>query len=104
MLHWMTSNPRRVSSVFFLIFTLSLSCFKGYGHFLLPSEEMTIASNIEHSKTQKSTSIDVVFSDLDGTLIHYPKNIDELEQNKKGRYFVRLPPSSTGLKGSLQAD
>jgi hypothetical protein len=69
----------------------------------VPPEEMTVAaSNQEYSTTQKSF-IDVVFSDLDGTLIHYPENIDELERNEEKRHFIKLPPSSTGLKGSLQA-
>jgi hypothetical protein len=104
MFHWMQSSPRRVNSAFFLVLIVSLSCFKGYGHYLVPSEEMTVAvSNHEYSSTQQQSFIDVVFSDLDGTLIHYPENIDELERNEEKRHFIKLPPSSTGLKGSLQA-
>jgi len=42
----------------------------------------------------------IVFSDLDGTLIHYPDSIDDLiseDEKKSNRYLVQLPPSSTGM-------
>lgn len=40
----------------------------------------------------------IVFSDLDGTLIHYPDNIDELISNdEENRRLVKLPASSTGM-------
>lgn len=50
-----------------------------------------------------SSSIQIVFSDLDGTLIHYPKEPVDAELEKLYR-LVQLPPSSTGMVGYLSQD
>lgn len=39
----------------------------------------------------------VVFSDLDGTLIHYPDKIP------KGNHLLKLPASSTGMRGVISS-
>jgi hypothetical protein len=45
--------------------------------------------------------IDIVFSDLDGTLIHYPADIDGFLSNKNVTDIILLPPSSTGMVGVM---
>ena len=46
----------------------------------------------------------VVFSDLDGTLIHYPEDLSEDEElGQPGNRILKLPPSSTGLKGIISS-
>jgi hypothetical protein len=48
-----------------------------------------------------TSSIDVVFSDLDGTLIHYPKGPGDLSRLKNTSGMILLPPSSTGMIGVM---
>lgn len=55
------------------------------------------------TSTKISAKLDIVFSDLDGTLIHYPKILDDfLERNMTGD-IVLLPSSSTGMVGVISA-
>lgn len=42
----------------------------------------------------------VVFSDVDGTLVHYP---DKIPRGTKGNSILKLPPSSTGLRGVISS-
>jgi len=42
----------------------------------------------------------VVFSDLDGTLIHYP---DKPPKNERHNTILKLPPSSTGMRGIISS-
>lgn len=42
----------------------------------------------------------IVFSDLDGTLIHYPTNIPTSEPSN---LILKLPPSSTGMRGIVSS-
>jgi hypothetical protein len=53
------------------------------------------------AQTQATSSIDVVFSDLDGTLIHYPKGPGDLSRLQNIRGMILLPPSSTGMIGVM---
>jgi hypothetical protein len=46
----------------------------------------------------KHDDIWTVFSDLDGTLLHYPEKIPTF-----GRGILKLPPSSTGMRGIISA-
>jgi hypothetical protein len=48
-------------------------------------------------------SIDVVFSDLDGTLIHYSTDIDDFLNNESATETILLPPSSTGMVGVMSS-
>ena len=49
----------------------------------------------------------VVFSDLDGTLIHYPQDLlsddDTASRGRPGNRILKLPPSSTGLEGIISS-
>lgn len=50
-----------------------------------------------------STDIKIVFSDVDGTLAHYPEKVDEhvgTEENK----IILLPPSATGMQGIISSE
>lgn len=50
-------------------------------------------------------SIKIIFSDLDGTLIHYPKNNNDEKNGAKDKpqNLLKLPPSSTGMRGTISA-
>ena len=47
----------------------------------------------------------IVFSDLDGTLIHYPhdRSPSGLFVNENGNRILELPPSATGMKGIISS-
>ena len=46
----------------------------------------------------------IVFSDLDGTLIHYPDDTSELFSDDEIERLVQLPESSTGMAGIISAE
>jgi len=54
------------------------------------------------STETKMKDLLVVFSDIDGTLVHYPKDIDSLPQ-QLGNHIIQLPPSATGMKGVISS-
>lgn len=41
----------------------------------------------------------IVFSDIDGTLVHYPEDVDSFDKGDELLLF--LPPSSTGMRGII---
>ena len=55
----------------------------------------------KHPLKEDSNEIKIVFSDLDGTLIHYP-DPEEGSKEKKGE-LLEFPKSSTGLVGVISA-
>lgn len=48
----------------------------------------------------KVKDISIVFSDLDGTLLHYP---DKIPKSESGNQLLKLPPSSTGMRGIISS-
>jgi hypothetical protein len=53
--------------------------------------------------TMKARDIQILFSDVDGTLVHYPQNVTEYvgtEDNK----IIKLPTSSTGQQGIISSE
>ncbi len=65
-----------------------------------PASSTPILS-IEAKKSSNDDDIKIVFSDLDGTLIHYPAQDDD-ESSKKAK-LLEFPKSSTGLVGVISA-
>jgi len=59
------------------------------------STSKTVAASKERSEL-----LNIVFSDVDGTLVHYP---DEVEDDQPGNKIVYLPPSSTGMRGVISS-
>jgi hypothetical protein len=55
------------------------------------------------TSTNNSTKIDIVFSDIDGTLIHYPKSLSAYLQRKATSGICLLPASSTGMVGVISS-
>jgi hydroxymethylpyrimidine pyrophosphatase-like HAD family hydrolase len=51
-------------------------------------------------ETQEKDDLLVVFSDLDGTLIHYA---EEPPASEAGNRILKLPPSSTGMRGIISS-
>jgi hydroxymethylpyrimidine pyrophosphatase-like HAD family hydrolase len=45
--------------------------------------------------------ISLVFSDIDGTILHYPSQIPK---SPPGNQYLKLPPSSTGMKGIISSE
>lgn len=99
-------EPMQISEVFFLALFLVVVTID------LCASESAVASttaspqNKIHKATTTMTAthdIQIVFSDVDGTLAHYPANVDDhvgTEENK----IVRLPPSSTGMQGIISSE
>ena len=50
--------------------------------------------------TQKETMVKIVFSDVDGTLVHYPS---EPRESEEGNKIISLPASSTGMRGIISS-
>jgi hypothetical protein len=69
---------------------------------LADTMESTGTADVFYPKNE-TASIDVVFSDLDGTLIHYPTYVDALLKNKSATDTIILPPSSTGMVGVISS-
>jgi len=80
------------------------------------SASSSSASSISHAASTLSTDseknpgpIKIIFSDLDGTLIHYPttetktktKGDAAAEIDKPEQKVLKFPPSSTGLRGEI---
>jgi hypothetical protein len=63
--------------------------------------ERTSRSIEDEMETAKDLAI--VYSDIDGTLVHYP--LDEMvkEETTNGNRILELPPSSTGMKGVISS-
>lgn len=61
------------------------------------SDEAATTSNMATDQTIK-----VVFSDVDGTLAHYPEDVESIAE-ERGNKIVRLPPSSTGMRGIISS-
>jgi len=58
-------------------------------------------------KLSAKDDISIVFSDLDGTLIHYPTDNNNNNKSKpksqRGNSLLKLPPSSTGMRGVISS-
>ena len=64
-------------------------------------EEATASTSMEGKMDDKTDDIWTVFSDLDGTLIHYPES--KIQSGKRGNSILKLPPSSTGRRGIISS-
>lgn len=56
----------------------------------------------DNDTTPNERKIRVVFSDVDGTLVHYPETVDT-QKRSDGNSIVALPPSSTGMRGIISS-
>lgn len=50
---------------------------------------------------RNNNDIRVVFSDVDGTLVHYPQDVNALEVEEPNNRILKLPPSATGMQGII---
>lgn len=64
-----------------------------------PHREATMATG-DHSPPENA--IHIVFSDIDGTLVHYPAENINLEM-EEGNRILQLPPSATGMSGIISS-
>lgn len=72
-----------------------------------PSDHQSIAVMARDNRaTRVNSGIQIVFSDVDGTLVHYPKNIDDLpvDDQQGSNKIIQLPPSSTGMQGVISSE
>lgn len=49
------------------------------------------------------SDIRIVFSDVDGTLVHYPDLTDGIDVENNGNRILRLPTSATGMQGIISS-
>lgn len=55
-------------------------------------------------ETMETTNdIRIVFSDVDGTLVHYPENVKE-HVGTDDNPIIKLPPSTTGMQGIISSE
>jgi len=57
--------------------------------------------DVVNNDIENNDEICIIFSDLDGTLIHYPDNKEDKLSNKDG--LLKLPKSSTGMSGIISS-
>ena len=50
----------------------------------------------------EAADIRIVFSDVDGTLVHYPEESSS-ENEQDGNRILKLPPSATGMQGIISS-
>jgi hypothetical protein len=50
----------------------------------------------------EAADIRIVFSDVDGTLVHYPEESSS-ENEQAGNRILKLPPSATGMQGIISS-
>ncbi|CAJ1941091.1 unnamed protein product [Cylindrotheca closterium] len=62
------------------------------------SNHNNIIDNVSNSKVDDPATL-LVFSDLDGTLIHYPEYLPDNDES-----LLKLPPSSTGMRGVVSSE
>lgn len=61
-------------------------------------------SGFTKANGQKQEAIKIIFSDIDGSLIHYPKHFDETQQQlDDDNKILALPPSATGMRGIISS-
>jgi len=94
---------RRVSLVFLLSFLFLISerllfveASSSAPEILTPNRETTM------STTSNTDDIRIVFSDVDGTLVHYPEDFND-ETEEAGNRILKLPPSATGMQGIISS-
>lgn len=78
--------------------TLLSSASSALDDYFATSDENSIMN-----KDDLEPAVNIVFSDIDGTLLHYPALLDDqLEVNHEpGNPMITLPPSSTGMVGVI---
>lgn len=64
------------------------------------SESANTSQTVVAAIKKRNELLNIVFSDVDGTLVHYP---DEVEDDQPGNKIVYLPPSSTGMRGVISS-
>lgn len=54
---------------------------------------------------QQTSPVKIIFSDIDGSLIHYPKETTNQQQQEQeqGNDLLYLPPSATGMRGIISS-
>ena len=70
------------------------------GELEAPEKEPETAHEYGLGTTPIPKNINFVFSDVDGTLVHYP---DEVQDNEPGNKILYLPASSTGMRGIISS-
>lgn len=63
----------------------------------------TIAGDRDVTATMKVGAIKILFSDVDGTLVHYSQDTNEYG-GTEGNKIIKLPPSSTGQQGIISSE
>jgi len=98
-----------------LLLLLLLGCVLAVQAFVSPTTIRSIrARALPFASTSTSptwlantSNLRIIFSDIDGSLIHYPKNDDDetmqsLEDDHNNQ-ILALPPSATGMKGIISS-
>lgn len=56
----------------------------------------------DRTMSASNDDICIVFSDVDGTLVHYPEDLNN-EKEEEGNRILKLPPSATGMQGIISS-
>jgi hypothetical protein len=61
-----------------------------------PIRSTTTRTTVLHDRPPK-----IIFSDIDGSLVHYEKNTGDNDNKERDDTILALPPSATGMKGII---
>lgn len=95
----LTSGVRmKITLLFVCLLIIANPCFSSQ------TTAPTKATKQTAQETMETTNdIRVVFSDVDGTLVHYPENVEE-HVGTADNPIIKLPPSSTGMQGIISSE
>ena len=65
--------------------------------------KQSVENTSDHLIKNIRRSQNIAFSDVDGTLVHYPDTDELYHENEPGNKMIYLPASSTGMRGVISS-
>ena len=98
--------PMKPAAFLFAALLLSILefCASESSASLSPTIALQKRENENAEGTMTASDIQILFSDVDGTLVHYPHNTDEHVVGTEENTIIKLPPSSTGMQGIISSE
>lgn len=98
--HYHNNGRRIASSILVLLLGAAVMSSSGVAAASAASKTATAESSIlEHGALSSPLTTKIVFSDVDGTLVHYPEVVPVDDNN-----ILALPPSSTGMRAVISKE
>jgi hypothetical protein len=96
------SMPALLVSLCYLLVLHQTHAFVSRSPIISTPSQGLVSSAASASTSTDTDALKIIFSDIDGSLIHYPKQHDKTQQNDNNK-ILELPPSATGLRGIISS-